>query len=54
LSFSVKQKHQYIEPIQFMHPRTPQTSAHSGQLSRVIRFMHPRFRRRQRVRTSYL
>jgi len=35
-------------------PQTRQTSACSEELSRLIRFMHPRSRGRQRVRTSYL
>jgi len=41
LSSSVRQKHQHMHSIRFMHPRRPKTSAHSDRLSRLILFIHP-------------
>ena len=54
LSYYVRQKYQYIAHLWFMHPQTPRTSAHSDKLTPRSRILHPRFRGRHRVWTSYL
>jgi len=52
LSSSVREKYQYMVSVRFMHPLTPWTSAHSDDLSRLMRFMYPGSCWCQRVRMS--
>jgi len=41
LSSSVRQKHQHMGSIWFMHPWSSRTSEHSDRLSGLLWFMHP-------------
>jgi len=51
VEFSVRQKHQCIESIRFMHPRIRRTSAHFGPVKSTFLCTHE-CRRCQSTRTS--